>query len=176
MATRTEEIASTGTGAAQTVKPAVESLHGVFKQLAQEHGEIAALLMRFKATSNPEVRRALFAKIRTEMLAHDNGEIHEVYPAFEQYAELKPMAKEHNAEAKQLEQLLEQLNGLAPTDASWAPLFDKLVELAARHTREEEDEYFPTAERVLGQDEAERLQGRYEAAKAAVTDQASELS
>ena len=173
MPTRTEEVASKGMGAAKTVKAAVESPHGVFKKLTEEHREIGALLMRVKATSDPEVRRALFPKLRTEMLAHDKGEIREVYPAFDQYSELQPMAKEHNVEAMQLERSLEQLSGVPPTDASWGPLFDKLVELAVQHTREEEDEYFPAAERVLGRDEAERLQGRYEAAKAEVMGQAS---
>src|SRR5277367_7049308 len=172
MPTRTEEIASR-MGAAKTVKAAVESPHGVFEKLTEEHREIAALLMRVKATSDPEVRRALFPKVRTEMLAHDKGEFREVYPAFDQHPELQPMAKEHNVEATQLERSLEQLSGVPPTDASWESLFDKLVELAVQHTREEEDEYFPAAERVLGRDEAERLQGRYEAAKAEVTGQAS---
>lgn len=172
MPTRTEEIASKGTGAAKTVKT-VGSLHGVFKKLVQEHREIAALLTQLKAASDLEVRRGLFARIRTDMLVHDKAEVRAVYPAFDAYSELQPMAKEHAGGAMQLERSLEQLSELPLTDASWEPRFDKLVELAVQHTREEEEEYFPAAADLLGQDEAERLQDRYEAAKAEVMGQAS---
>ncbi len=173
MPTRTEEIPAKGTGAARTDKPATEGPHGVFKKLTEEHGEIGALLMRVKATADPEARRAMYPKVRQEMLAHDHGEIREVYPAFARYPELRPMAGAHDAGATRLERSLDELSGVPPTDPSWGPLFDELVELAVQHTREEEEEYFPAAERVLGRDEAERLQVRYEAAKREVTGRAS---
>lgn len=47
-------------------------------------------------------------------------------------------------------------------------MFDRLVEQVARHTREEESDYFPAAQRVFGANEAERLERRYEATKAEI--------
>jgi hemerythrin superfamily protein len=145
----------------------VKGLHGVFKRLTEEHGEVSALLMRVKSTSDPGVRSRLFPDIRRELLAHETGERRAVYPAFRQYPELAGIGDEHEAEAKLLEQALDQLATTDCADASWGTRFELLVKLVKRHTEEEENRYFPEASRILGKEESERLEAEYMAAKAA---------
>ena len=166
MPTRTEEAASKVMGGVKATKATIEGLHGVFKKLAEEHGQVTALLLRVKMSSDADVRRNLFPEIRSQLLAHEKGELREVYPVFMDHPDLQGRAHDHDREAGELEQLLDRHNGTAFEEKSWKDMFDRLVELVSHHTEEEENEYFPAGERVLGQEEAERLESRYEAAKA----------
>ncbi len=173
MPTRMEEAASKTMEAVKAVKAGVEGLHGVFKQLAEEHGQVTALLLRVKMSSDPEVRRATFPEIRSQLLAHEQGELREVYPAFAGHSELEGFAQDHQAEAHEMEEMLDQLNAMDCEDPSWKDKFDKLVEVVKHHTGQEENEYFPAAERVLGREESERLEGAYEQTKSALLRQPS---
>jgi hypothetical protein len=166
MPNRTQEVASKAAGAMKAVKATVKGFSGIFKQLTREHGEVSALLRRVKMTSDPQVRRELYPTIRSELLSHERGELRAVYPAFLQYKELEGIARAHEQEAGQLERLITELDAIAYDDDAWGHAFTKLVELVMQHTKEEENEYFPKANRILGQDVANRLQADYEATKA----------
>jgi hemerythrin superfamily protein len=168
MPTRTEKEATTSTGAS-AVKPTGQGLSGVFEQLAREHHAVKALLLRVKESPDVEVRRELFPRIRSELLSHEKAELKEVYPAFKQHAELEGMALAHDAEAEELEELIEELSGLAYDDGAWESRFAELVEVVLDHVEEEEGEYFPAATRLLGSAEADRLKARYERARAEAT-------
>jgi Hemerythrin HHE cation binding domain len=163
-----EKIASKAMGAMKTVKATAEGLTGVFKHLATEHGEVTALLLRVKTSSDVEVRKELFPEIRSELVSHEKAELREVYPAFEKHVELEAMAKDHEKEAGDLEQLIEELHAMPFDDAGWETKFAELADLVADHAREEEDEYFPVAQGILGKEEADRLLQRFERAKAKV--------
>jgi hypothetical protein len=153
-------------GAMKAIKATVTGLTGVFKKLSEEHGEVTALLLRVKTSSDPAVRRELFPTIRAELLAHERGEIRAVYPAFRVRPELKAIADEHDAEAGILEQALDQLSATDYADASWKGKFDKVVELVSQHTKKEENDYFRKASRILGKEESQKLQPAFEASRA----------
>ena len=53
---RTEKAASKVMGTAKEAKAVLSSVTGVFKELMREHGEVTALLLRVKASSDAEVR------------------------------------------------------------------------------------------------------------------------
>jgi len=173
MPSRMEEVTSKAAGAMKSAKATIEGLSGVFKELAKEHGEVSALLMRVKMTSDEQVRRELFPKIRSELLSHEKGELREVYPIFRQHPELQKFAADHDTEAQELERMLNELSAIPVSDESWGSRFEKLVELVKQHVSEEENDYFPTAERVLGKDESERMDERFLKVKAEVMQQLS---
>jgi hypothetical protein len=161
-------MASKVAGAMKAAKAAVEGLSGVFKLLTKEHGEVSALLMRVNMSSDIRVRQELFPTIRRELLAHEKGELREVYPAFEANPELHAMAAEHDREARELQQILSELYATSYDDAGWGPRFRQLVEAVKHHTAQEEGKFFPAANRILGKEAAEQMQSRYEACKADV--------
>ncbi len=167
MPNRVEKVASEVMGAVKAAKATIETLPGVFKQLTREHGEVTALLLRVKMTSDVKVRRELFPKIREALLAHEKGELAVVYPAFREHEDLAAYAEMHEREAGALEHMLERLNRLPYEDRQWGPAFAELVDTVGRHAREEEDQYFPVASKTLGRDVAERMKIRYLAMKAA---------
>lgn len=165
MLTRTEQLASKAMGAMKAAKATVKGLGGVFRKLSQEHGEVTALLMRVKRSNDVELRRHLFPDIRRELLAHEKGELQVVYPAFRRYPELAGIAEEHQKEATQLEQVLSELAATDYADASWGRMFDRLVDLVMHHATEEENQFFPRAARVMGDDEPSVLEKQYLDAK-----------
>jgi hemerythrin superfamily protein len=165
MLTRTEQIASKAMGAMKAAKATVKGLGGVFRKLSQEHGEVTALLMRVKKSSDVEVRRHLFPDIRRELLAHEKGELQVVYPAFRRYPELIAIADDHQKESDQMEQVIRELSATDYADAAWTRMFDRLVDIVMHHTSEEENQYFPRAARVMGDDEPNVLEKQYLDAK-----------
>lgn len=168
MPNRIDNAASEILGTVKSVKATLENLHGVFKQLAREHGEVTALLERVKTTSDVKVRSELFPRIRTMLLSHEKGELAEVYPAFFEHEELAGYAEMHQREAGALERMLERLSARSYQDAGWAPAFAELARAVEHHAKEEEDEFFPQASRVFGKEAAEEMKARYLAKKEAV--------
>src|SRR5436190_14465783 len=98
MPNRAEEIASKAMGAAKAAKATVRGLSGVFRHLAREHGEAAALLLRLEMTSSAKVRADVFPAVMSELKAHEAGERRVVYPAFMGHPDLEKIAREHEGE------------------------------------------------------------------------------
>ncbi len=115
-----------------------------------------------------EVRRHLFPDIRRELLAHEKGELQVVYPAFRRHPELVQIADAHQSEASQLEQIINELTVTDYADASWGRVFDRLVDLVMHHATEEENQYFPKAARVMGDEEPNVLEKQYLDAKKSI--------
>jgi hypothetical protein len=167
MPNRMEGAASGILGAIKSTKATFEGLTGVFKDLAREHGEVAALLLRVRATSDPAVRRALFPKIREELLSHEEGERAEVYSVFREHEELAGYAEMHARDTAAFERMIDGLSHLDYADSTWGAAFVELTNAVVREAKEEEDEYFPAASRILGAQASEALATRYFAAKQA---------
>jgi hemerythrin superfamily protein len=146
-----EELASKAMGAMKAGKATFEGLTGIFRRLAIEHGEVSALLLRVKSSSDPQVRAELFPKIRQELLAHERGELTVLYPAYREYPELAMIADKHDREAGQLEQMIGTVTATEYQDPAWESRFDALVDLVKRHVSEEENDFFPKGEKALGE-------------------------
>ncbi|MET0388295.1 MAG: hemerythrin domain-containing protein [Polyangiales bacterium] len=159
------DIASKALGTVKATKARLEGLHGVFRKLAQEHGEASALLMRLKHSKDPALRRELFPRIRQELLAHEKSELQVVFPILREHTDTQQIAADHHQDALELEQLIDQLSHMSTDDAAWQTTFDSLVDRVQQHVHEEESDFFPTAQRVLGDGVADALLPRYEAAK-----------
>lgn len=173
MPNRMEEIASKGMGKIKATKARVKGLKGVFRQLAEEHGEVSALLQRVSASSDPAVRKRLFPKIRTELLSHERAERSELYPLLEKHAETRDIVKDHNREADQMETLLDELEAQSFDSAQWGNTFERLVDVVKHHTSEEEDNYFPKAQKIFGEQRTESLKKDYLKAKQSVAKEIS---
>ena len=163
---RTEKAASEVLGLVKSAKARIEGVHGVFQHLMREHGEVTALLLRVKASSDPKVRAEFFPLIRQELLSHEKGELSAVYPVLAQYAELAEFAEEHEEDAAELEDQIDRVTETPYDDGRWAERFTELVELVTAHVAEEENEYFPAASKVIDREKSEEMLTQFEAAKA----------
>jgi Hemerythrin HHE cation binding domain len=153
----TEQLASKAMGAIKAAKATLVGLTGVFKKLEQEHGEVSALLLRVKMSSDVGIRRELFPKIRAELLAHEKGELRHVYPMFRTHPATQHIAEHHDQEAMQLHDTLEQLARMDITSEGWKTTFDRMVEMVQHHVKEEETEYFPAGQKAFADRTEEML-------------------
>jgi len=171
MPTNMEKAASKAMGTAKKVKGSVKGLGGVFKTLMEEHGEVTALLLRIKSSSDVETRARLWPTVRRELTSHEKGESAVVFGAFQQNPETVQLAVHHNEEAQKLSSLIGEIDEL-PIDApTWESMFNQLVQLIQHHVAEEEGEIFPAGQDALGADKAEQLNEPYLAKKQDVIDQ-----
>jgi hemerythrin superfamily protein len=160
-----ERAASEVMGAAKDVQAGFKGLTGVFMHLMEEHGKVGALIKRVALTKDIEVRAKLYPTIRTELLDHEKGELKAVYPALAAYPETSAIAAAHAHHASELEAAIMELDALSFNTPSWAPAFERLAKLVDEHVKIEEREYFPLAQKVLGEDKAQELLPSFEAAK-----------
>jgi hemerythrin superfamily protein len=160
-----ENAASKAMGAAKDVKATLKGLTGVFKHLMEEHGKVAALLKRVSMSSDVKVRSELYPTIRRELLSHERGEMDVVYPELARFPETGSISAEHAREAQELETAIQAVDTLPFGDARWSPAFERLVQLVEAHVKEEEGEFFPKAQQVIGEEAAKALLPRFEAAK-----------
>jgi Hemerythrin HHE cation binding domain len=160
-----ESLVAQIAGSLQAAKARVEGLTGVFRKLAQEHGELSALMLRVSRSRDVALRERLLPTIRQQLLSHERGEIEVVYAALEEPLETQGIVAQHRQEVVELDKMLEQLCNLECADPAWASAFAALTECVQRHAAEEEQEFFPTAQRVLGGATARELSLRYHAIK-----------
>jgi iron-sulfur cluster repair protein YtfE (RIC family) len=165
MPNRIEKAASEVMGAMKDVKATFKGLTGVFKHLMEEHGKVGPMLKRVGMSSDAKVRAELYPTLRHELLGHETGELKVVYPALAEYPETSAIAEEHARQAGELQQCIEELDRLSFGDAAWGPTFDRLASMVEEHVSKEEGDYFPKAQKVLGDQRAEELLPRFEAAK-----------
>jgi len=171
MPTNMEKAASKAMGAAKKVKGAVKGLDGVFKTLMEEHGEVSAMLLKVKSSSDIETRARLWPTVRRELTSHEKGEVAVVFGAFQQNPETIQLALHHNEEAQELSSLIGAIDEMSFDDPMWEPKFDQLVKLVQHHVAEEEGEIFPAGQDALGAAKAEQLNEPYLAKKQDVMDQ-----
>ncbi len=160
-----ERTAAEMMGAAKDVKAGLKGLTGVFMHLMEEHGKVSALIKRVSLTSDIEVRSKLYPTIRSELKSHEKGELEAVYPALAAFPETSSIAAAHAHHASELEAAIAELDALSFNSAGWAPAFERLAKLVNEHVAIEEKEYFPLAQKVLGEARARELQPAFEHAK-----------
>jgi len=168
MANTIEEIATKAMGTMKAVTAGFKGLRGVFLHLAEEHGEVAALMKRVSKTDDARVRREHFPHIRAELLSHEKGELAEVYGVLANYEQMRSTVLAHNEQAHALEKAIADVDAQDFASDQWGASFARLFELVQAHVDEEENDFFPQAQDVIDEDESKQILQRYEAAKKAI--------
>lgn len=165
MSNRMDSIMAKSAGMMKGVKARLDGLVGVFRALAEQHGEVAVLLKRLQ--DKPEKKPELWPEIRRELLSHERGELREVYSVLRANLQTRALAERHDQQASEMEALIDKID-VAPREA-WRPVFDQLVDAVLRHAREEEKEIFPQAQDAIGHKAAHELEAKYLAAQKQAT-------
>lgn len=163
MPNRIDSMLSHGMGKVKAVKARLSGIVGVFKTLAEQHGEVTMLLERAKTSD--EKFTELWPTIRRELLSHEKAEIREVYTVLRARDATRQLAEHHDAEAAQLEQLIANLDEIAVTSPARRDLFQQLIDTFMEHTREEETDTFPKAQEAIGKSQAEALEAKFLSSK-----------
>lgn len=163
-----EQVAAKTMGAVKAVQAGFNGLRGVFLHLAEEHGEVGALMKRLSKSTDAQFRREHFPHIRAELLSHEKGELAEVYPVLGNYQSMRDVVLKHNDEAHDLEKAISDVDAQDFASEEWGTAFARLHVLVQRHVEEEENDFFPRAQQVVDEDESKALLKSYEAAKKSV--------
>lgn len=131
--------------------------------LTKQHQEVSRLFKAIESAQNAADKKALFLELASNLCAHDGIERQIFYPACEEAMGLNDDLGEALVEHGVIEFSLYQAN-----EAIGQPDFDfkckVLQELVEHHVEEEEDEFFPKAEKALGKDSLELLADEMEEA------------
>jgi hypothetical protein len=166
-----EQATAKAMGTVKAIKAGFAGLRGVFLHLAEEHGEVAALMTRVSKSTDAKVRRDHFPQIRAELLSHEKGELAEVYSVLANYESMRGIVLKHNEEAHHLEKAIADVGAQDYASEEWGSAFERLFSLVKQHVEEEEHDFFPRAQTVIDEDESKSLLKRYEAAKESVKHQ-----
>lgn len=156
-----ERTAAKAAGKVGAIQAAISGLDGIFRQLAEEHKEVATLLPSATLTSDPEKRAETWGKIRQELTAHEHAELEVVYPEFEMHASLADIVSEHEMEADHLEALIGNVDSAPIASVQWETSVKQLHSAVLRHAAREENEFFPRAQEVIGERRAKELRDQY---------------
>lgn len=138
----------------------------VFDLLMQEHREVEALLDQIiQPEQNPDSRDTA-DRVIAMLVKHSVAEEMYVYPVMEQYLPNGKQDVEHDKqEHQELEELLKQLEGLAPEEDGFAQCVSKIQEVLNDHVHDEEDEQFPRLREAVPADTLVDLRGKVEMAE-----------
>lgn len=142
---------------------------GIFKTLAEQHGEVSAMIRRVAAsTVDSRARIEMFPRIQRELLAHAKAEEAEVYPALRSVPGLADKIAHASDEHANVERMLNELAAMDYGDPRWIEKFHRLAIEVEKHVLEEEQEVFPIAKDAWSRAQAEEIDRRFRAAHAAL--------
>jgi len=140
-------------------------LTGVFEILAEQHRHALELLRRAGSTANPAKRRQHWAEARRHLISHERAEEHVVYSMLESRADAQSMLDQHGDQAVELELTIAELEALDIDSDEWFARLEDVMDMVAEHVREEEGDFFPRAQRLLGENLARELEHPYASAQ-----------
>jgi hemerythrin superfamily protein len=128
----------------------------IINLLKKDHEKVKKLLddtINTKDTSK-------YPMIQKELRIHMEGEENLLYPKTrDQATDLTLEAyEEHDLVKKELR----EIDNLNINDEHWMPKMKVVKDLIEHHVKEEEEEYFPESEKILGKDHLEKLGQKYE--------------
>lgn len=145
--------------------------------LKNEHEKAKLMLGEIQAAS-AEQRGQLWAKLEPELKVHEQMEEAALYgPVAEAIGstdqELKEWPEHHHEEVTELEALIQEIDGLDPTDDQWMEKVEELQQTLAHHIEEEEGDIWPQIEQVWDQSRLEQAGQQMETLKRQKTPRAA---
>lgn len=138
----------------------------IFDRLKQDHERHRQLIEAIKATSGESAeRQSLFARFKTDAMAHAAAEEGTLYVAMMEDPEIRQDAQHSIKEHAELGMLFVELGEADMASSGWLNKFNKLAEEYVHHIDEEEKEKFPKAKDELGEAKAIELKREFERRK-----------
>lgn len=123
----------------------------IYDALRESH-EIQRSLLRHLLRSKPGTREriALFTQARNELQAHEAAEERYLYVPLLMDDRGLSASRHALHEHHQIDELVEDLQKLKPTEAAWLDKAKELSKKVHHHLREEEKKFFQVSGKVLG--------------------------
>lgn len=136
----------------------------IFESLRADHETQRTLAdLLTKTHGDSDGRNELFARLKRELEAHAGAEERFFYVPLMEHDLTQENARHSVAEHKELDDLVEQLEGYDMSGPQWIQTAEKLAHLLTHHLDEEEQEVFQLAGKALSDDEKSSLADEYAA-------------
>lgn len=135
----------------------------IFEALRLSHDTQRALALKILETTGASAEReTLYREFKHELAAHAAAEERCFYLPLIEHDSTMAQARHGMAEHHEMDELVEELNQIAPGAAGWIPQFETLQRKVLHHLEDEEHAIFQLAGKVLTEAQKTDLARAYE--------------
>jgi hemerythrin superfamily protein len=134
----------------------------VFELLADQHREILELLRAAGLADGATKRQARWSEARRRLLSHERAEALAVYSALSSMDGAQALRQQHEAQASELESAVDELDATSTESDAWIERIRDVMAMVDDHVRDEENDFFPMAQQLLGDSATRELRERFE--------------
>jgi hemerythrin-like domain-containing protein len=135
-----------------------ESRMNAIELLIQDHKEAASLMDQLEtADKGDRSANQMFLQLKQALTLHTQIEEQIFYPALKNHEETSDMVPEALEEHQEVDDILADMSGLNPGNDEFMDKLTELRDSIEHHVEEEENEMFPKAEQVLGQNRLQEM-------------------
>ena len=129
--------------------------------LKADHKEVAALLKKLLKSRTTHSKDSVFSQIYEALTIHAEFEEKTFYPAVKKNSETKNLVMESYVEHDLIKILLSDIKDMPANDKTWKAKVTVLEEIIKHHVKEEEQDLFPKAKRILDKEQLEDMAKKY---------------
>lgn len=139
----------------------------IYKEIKADHEKARDLMGRIMDTSNEATkeREELFEQFKLDMWSHNKIEEALFYQPLREARETRGEAIEALSEHHVASSMIEELDTMPKGGEAWIGKFSALKDMIEHHMREEENEVFPDARKVIREERAEELGDKFQQRK-----------
>lgn len=136
----------------------------IYGYLKKDHKKVAALFKKVVNAKDMEERFEIFKEINKELTLHADPEKNTFYAAINKTKKSEEEVEHANEEHSEIKALLKKL--LKPNeDDVWLIHFGELKAIVEHHVKEEEEDIFPLAKKILSETRSRSLAEEMETEK-----------
>ena len=140
----------------------------IYDAIKADHDRHRALLDRIAGTTgDSDDRRAAWAEFYRDVKSHAAAEEETFYSKLIADEDGQPEGRHSVAEHKEVDDMMEELNEIEFSSSAWLTKFKQMRERYEHHIEEEEEDIFPVAKEVIGNDGNETIGSAFEKRKEA---------
>ena len=127
--------------------------------LKQDHQKVKGMVKEVEETGrrSTKQREELFQTIVDELTVHERIEEEIFYPSVQKHEMAKDLVLESYVEHGVVDDLLDEISTIEPSDEKWMPAFKVFTENLEHHIQEEENELFPNVESIFSKDQLTKM-------------------
>lgn len=129
----------------------------IYNYLKNDHQTVSKLFENILATKSLDKRKKLFEELKADLILHSETEHDTFYKAIRTHKETKEIIEHADEEHKNITDFLEKLQRLSIEGEKWMEKFGELKYAVEHHVKEEEEDIFKKAKKVLSAEEAKQL-------------------
>lgn len=131
----------------------------VLEVLKDDHATVERLFSNILSTSSADKarREALFHALKEAVVKHAHAEEKVFYPPLREKQQAHDVVEHGLDEHHTVERLLQRMDGIPADSDDWVDTLESIHDKIKEHVQEEEDEIFPQARKLLGDQELDRM-------------------